>query len=127
VEHRSAIVFDAGDSAIEGLRQFAAREGVSAGAFTAIGACERVTLGYFDITRRDYDNIILDEQVEVLALTGNIAITDEGPKVHAHGGHLLDGQVRPTLEVIATALPVHLRRTFDPRTGLHLLNVDGKS
>jgi predicted DNA-binding protein with PD1-like motif len=78
-------VFDTDDSALEGLRLCAARERVSAATLTAIGAFERVTLGYFDITRRDYDSIILDEQsiildeqIEVLALTGNIAVTDEG-------------------------------------------------
>ena len=55
------------------------------------------------------------------------------PKVHAHivvgkadgtahGGHLLQGRVRPTLEVILIETPGHLRRTFDPRTGLALLD-----
>jgi hypothetical protein len=40
----------------------------------------------------------------------------------AHGGHLLEATVRLTLEVIVTEGPPHLRRTFDPTTGLHLID-----
>jgi predicted DNA-binding protein with PD1-like motif len=57
------------------------------------------------------------------------------PKIHAHvvvgkrdgsahGGHLLEAHVRPTLEVILTQSPVHLRRVFDPRSGLALIDID---
>jgi predicted DNA-binding protein with PD1-like motif len=74
------------------------------------------------------------ELVEVLNLTGNIALADGEPKLHphvvlgkadgsAHGGHLLEGHVRPTLEVIVTESPVHLRRRSDPETGLALIEL----
>jgi predicted DNA-binding protein with PD1-like motif len=70
----------------------------------------------------------------VLALTGNIALKGDEPKLHphivvgksdgsAHGGHLLGGHVRPTLEVIVTESPVHLHRRSDPETGLALLRL----
>jgi predicted DNA-binding protein with PD1-like motif len=64
-------------------------------------------------------------------------VTLEGdvPKVHAHvvvgkrdgtahGGHLLGARVRPTLEVMLTEAPAHLRRSFDPKSGLALIDVD---
>jgi predicted DNA-binding protein with PD1-like motif len=128
-----AVVFDAGDEALEGLQEFAAGERLSGASFTAIGAFERVVLGYFDVARREYKRIPLDEQLEVLTLAGNIAIADGAPKVHAHvvvgrsdgtayGGHLLDGRVRPTLEVVVES-STHLKRTVDEATGLALLNI----
>ena len=70
----------------------------------------------------------------MLALTGNVALKDGEPKLHphivvgksdgtAHGGHLLEGHVRPTLEVIVTESPAHLQRRSDPETGLALLRL----
>ena len=130
-----ALVFDSGDEVTEGLRAFAIEHRLTAASFTAIGAFERATLGYFDVRTRNYARIALDEQVEVLALGGNVALAGDEPKVHAHvvvgksdgtahGGHLLDALVRPTLEVTLVESPAHLRRTIDPATGLPLLNLD---
>jgi uncharacterized protein len=130
-----ALVFDSGDSVTDGLLEFARRENLSAASFTAIGAFDRVVLGYFRLSTREYDRIPLDEQVEVLALTGNVARTAEGPKVHAHvvvgrsdgsahGGHLLEARVRPTLEVVLVESPAHLCRTIDEATGLPLLDLN---
>jgi predicted DNA-binding protein with PD1-like motif len=41
----------------------------------------------------------------------------------AHGGHFLGGRVWPTLEMILTELPVHLRRVHDQETGLALISL----
>jgi predicted DNA-binding protein with PD1-like motif len=130
-----AVVFDAGDEVLAGLRGFAAEQEIAAASLSAIGAFERATLGYFDLARKDYMRIELDEQIEVLTLAGNIAVSDAERKIHvhvvvgksdgsAHGGHLLEARVRPTLEVILTESPAPLRRRSDPETGLALLHLD---
>jgi predicted DNA-binding protein with PD1-like motif len=132
------LVFDAGDEITPALLDFARREHLTGSHFTGIGALRNVVLGFWDPELRDYRRIHLDEQVEVLALTGNIATgPDGGPKLHAHivvgksdgtahGGHLLEGTVRPTLEVVVVASPAHLRRRIDERTGLALLRPTGR-
>ena len=80
-----ALIFDKGDEFVSTLTDWAKQHGVSAASFTAIGAFERVTLGYFDRDKMDYDEIPIHEQVEVLTLAGDIALTDDRtPKVHAH-------------------------------------------
>jgi len=133
-----AVVFDTNDEAAGGLLAFARDHKISAAGFTGIGALRSVTVGYFELERRDYKRIRIDEQVEVLTLAGNIALTKDGPKVHAHlvvgrsdgtahGGHLLEAQVRPTLEVIVTESPAYLRRRSDPGTGLALMRLDESS
>ena len=130
-----AVVFAAGDEVAEGLLAFARRQRVSTASFTGIGALEALTVGYLEVQRRDYKRIRIAEQVEVLALAGNVAVTDEGPQIHAHlvvgrsdgsahGGHLLEARVRPTLEWIVTETPAHLQRRSDPRTGLALIAQD---
>ena len=127
-----AVVFDKGDEVIAGLTDFAKQQGCDSSEFTAIGAFSGATLGYFDRERRDYRQIPIEEQVEVLSLVGNITLSDGKPKIHAHvvvgrsdgttrGGHILEAHVWPTLEVVVTETPARLRRQHDPETGLALL------
>jgi predicted DNA-binding protein with PD1-like motif len=42
----------------------------------------------------------------------------------AHGGHLLEATVWPTLEVVLTESPKHLKRRMDPAVGLALIDLD---
>jgi uncharacterized protein len=132
-ERTYVIVFDEGEEPLAGLRQFAQEENVTAAQFTAIGAFQSVRLGWFDLEKKDYEQIAIDEQVEVLSLLGNVAISEGKPKIHAHlvvgkrdgaahGGHLMEGRVRPTLEVMLIETPSHLRRKHDPKTGLALID-----
>lgn len=127
-----AVVFDKGDDVLEHLMAFAKQHRLTAAEFTGLGALSDVVLGYFAWAKKDYERIALDEQVEVLSLTGNVALADGEPKLHphivvgkadgtAHGGHLLEAHVRPTLEVIVTESPAHLQRRSDPETGLALI------
>ena len=87
-----------------------------------------MTLGYFDRQSKKYKEIPIEEQVEVLSLVGDIALKDRAPQVHAHvvvgksdgtahGGHILKAHVWPTLEVVLTESPKHLRRKIDAETG----------
>ena len=128
-----ALVFDKGDEAIETLTRFAKEHGLGGAHLTAIGAFSEVTLGYFDRSLRDYKRIPLREQVEVLSLLGDVALDAGVPKIHAHavvgladgstrGGHLLEGRVWPTLEVILIETPRHMRRRHDPESGLALID-----
>jgi predicted DNA-binding protein with PD1-like motif len=131
---RWALVFDKGDEPVGELERFARDHGVTAASFTGIGAFEEVVLGYFDRGRKEYEEIPVREQVEVLSLAGDVAVADGEPKVHAHvvlgkrdgtahGGHLLRGRVWPTLEVILTESRAELRKTHDPETGLALIDL----
>lgn len=133
-EKTFAIVLDKGDEVASTLLTFAKDNKLSASHFTAIGAFESVTLGFFERVRKDYKRITIDEQVEVLSLVGDIALEDDEPKVHAHvvvgkadgtahGGHLLEARVWPTLEIILVESPRHLRRKIDKETGLALISL----
>jgi predicted DNA-binding protein with PD1-like motif len=133
-EKTFALVFDPGDEAMEELTNFAKENGLSAARFTAIGAFSDATLGYFDMGKKEYEKIPVDEQVEVLSLVGDVALFEGEPKLHAHavlgrsdgttrGGHLLGAHVQPTLEVVIVESPEHLRRETDEETGLPLLAV----
>lgn len=134
-----AVVLQTGDEAVACLLGFAREHGLAAAQLTAIGAFERAVLGYFDWQRKDYRRNPVDGQVEVVALLGDIALKGDGrqqePALHVHavlgredgaalGGHLLEGHVRPTLEVVVTESPAHLHRRHDAETGLALIRFD---
>jgi predicted DNA-binding protein with PD1-like motif len=127
------VVLGTGDEAMGSLQSFAAEYRLKASQLSAIGAFERAVVAYFDWPSKQFRNIAIEEQVEVLSLTGDITLESQQPKVHAHvvlgkadasahGGHLIEGHVRPTLEILITELPRHLYRHHDPRSGLALID-----
>ena len=129
-----AIIFEDGDEVMAGLKKVAAEEHFAGSHFTAIGAFKEVILGYFDWQKKDYIKIPIQEQVEVLSLLGDITLNEGKPNIHAHvvlgkrdgstaGGHLIQAQVRPTLEVILTESLKHLTRRFDKESGLVLISL----
>lgn len=128
-----ALVFDKDEEVATCLKEFAKAEHLAGSHFTAIGAFSRVTLGFFDRARKEYKKIPVDEQVEVLSLIGNIGVYQDEPRLHAHvvvgksdgtamGGHLMEGIVWPTLEVVIEESPRHLQRHLDDETGLPLID-----
>jgi len=131
------VVLAADEETVGTLTRFVAETGLGAAHFTAVGAFSRAVVGFFDLERKDYRRLPIGEQVEVLSLVGNVARAEDGsPKIHAHvvlgtaegsarGGHLLEGYVRPTLEVVLVQSPPHLHRRMDPRFGLALIDVRG--
>jgi predicted DNA-binding protein with PD1-like motif len=128
------LVFDEGEEVIETLTAFAKDRSIAGAHFSALGAFREAKLAWFDCDTREYVPIVVDEQVEVASLVGNVAVFDEEIRVHAHAvlgrrdgstvaGHVVNGRVRPTLEVFLVDEPSTLARTIDERVGLPLLDV----
>lgn len=127
-----ALILEQGEEVMEALARFAEEHRLAGSHFTAIGAFEDVVLGYFDWERKDYKRIPVHEQVEVLSLVGDVALDQGKPRIHAHvvigksdgtahGGHLLEAHVRPTLELILSEPPAPMKRYSDPVSGLALI------
>ena len=134
-ERTFALVFGTGEEVVAALLRFASDEKLTGAHLTAIGAFQRVTLGFFDPAKKEYKPILIEEQVELLSLVANIARNDEGePKLHAHvvvgkadgtahGGHLLEALVRPTMEILVVESSEHLRRRMRDDVGAALLDL----
>jgi len=103
------IILEPGEEAFSTISDFAVKEQFSAASLTALGA--------FSDAGKTYRRIPLAQQCEVPSALGDIAIDDSGkPSLHVHvvlglsdgsirGGHLLEGFVRPTLEVSLVETP----------------------
>lgn len=130
------VIGEIGDDPVEILNAFAREQNISAAQLTAVGAFRKATVGWFDRAAKDYRRIDVDEQCELLSLVGDIVLDDEGlPVAHMHavlgisdghvrGGHLLAGEVWPTLEVIIRDAPGHLHKTHRPDIGLALIDLE---
>jgi predicted DNA-binding protein with PD1-like motif len=125
------LVFDHGDEVVETLVGFARDQGIRGGRLWGIGALEDAALGFYRRERKEYDRFGLEEEMELLSLHGNLSMTDQGPRVHAHvvvgradgsahGGHLFEAHVGPTLEAFVVESG-ELRREMDERFGLPLI------
>jgi predicted DNA-binding protein with PD1-like motif len=126
-------VLEKGEEAKASLLKLASSEGIENASFVALGAFEKATIAYFDWPEKKYKNIPVAEQVEVLTLVGDIVPDERGePSLHAHavlgrsdgstrGGHLIEGHVRPTLEITVTETPAHLTRRKHPELGIALI------
>jgi predicted DNA-binding protein with PD1-like motif len=128
-----ALVLQTGDEAIASITAFANDQRLHGSHFTALGAFSEAVVAYFDWAAKRYQEIPVREQTEVLSLVGDVTMEQGRPKIHAHvvlgksdgtahGGHLMTGHVRPTLEIVLTETPRHLRRRFDPESGLALID-----
>lgn len=128
-----AVIFGAGDEILGGLTQFAEENHISAARITGIGSIHDGTLAWLNPDTKKFRMIHIDQQAEVLSILGDIAMYQGKPVVHvhmvvgfgdgtAHGGHLLQAHVWPTLEVIVTSYPRPLYKKFDPEKGIAVID-----
>jgi hypothetical protein len=133
------VVLGEGDEAVAALSAFARERDLAAAQVTAVGAFREATVGWFDRGDKQYRPIPVRQQCEVLSLVGDIALGPDGePALHVHavlgledgstrGGHLLEGHVWPTLEVVVREAPAQLRKRQHPDIGLALIDLERTS
>src|SRR5580704_15859072 len=119
------VIFETGDEVASGLKRFAKESQLASSSFKVIGALSGAKAGWFNWQTKAYETAAeFKEQLEVLSLIGDVALQDGQPVVHAHlivgkkdgtahGGHLIEAHVRPTLEVVLTESSQPLRKKVD--------------
>lgn len=91
-----------GKDLLEELIDFCHDNQVKCGIVNVVGSVSNATIAYYDQTKKKFEKTMIDEELELVNLTGNISIQDNRPMVHAHvtladkehaviGGHLLPG------------------------------------
>ncbi|QTK81422.1 Hypothetical protein AT6N2_L0510 [Agrobacterium tumefaciens] len=133
-ERTLILVIEPEEEAFEAIKRFAKRENINAASVTAIGAFSTATLAFFDLASKEYKEIPVSAQSEVLSMLGDIVLDEnETPNPHLHvvlgfadgstrGGHFLKGMVRPTLEVVIRETPAELRRSYRKDFGIALID-----
>jgi uncharacterized protein len=128
------LVLAQGDQVQAAIAAFANDHHVVDAHFSAIGAVRDPEVAWFDESRKQFKVMALHEQMEVLTLSGDIAVGVDGqPAVHTHlvlarsdgeawGGHLIEATASPTLELYMTTYPEALHKRLDPATDLQLID-----
>lgn len=123
---------DHGADLLEELTNICKEKNINLGKVEALGAVQKVNLGYYDQTKKQYNFFEIDKHLEITNLIGNISLKDGQPMVHAHitvsdsegkafGGHLAPGTIVFACEFIITVLDgPKLTRDHDEVTGLPL-------
>ena len=76
-----ALIFETCDEIASVLQEFARERGLAGSSFKAIGALFYAKLGWLNWKTKKYDPAcVLDEQVELLSLIGDIALRDGEPQ-----------------------------------------------
>lgn len=130
---RYIITIKKGENVIESLTAFANEHGIENAHFSAIGAVEHASCGYYALNEKKYHFKQYDALLEVVSATGNIMLKEGAPFVHLHavftgtdnaafGGHVEEMRVGVTLEVVLTPLPSALAREHDEEIGLFLIS-----
>ena len=124
--------FERGEELFAALGSFLERERITAGFFAGLGAAQHVELAFYNLKTKQYERHNVEEDLEILSLTGNIAWKDVERILHIHGvfgrrdlstlgGHLFRLIVSAVCEVHLTTLPGKMGGAFGETTGLHTL------
>ena len=95
---------------------------------SGLGQLKKIQLGYFK-GKNDYTPKNFDMPHELLSLTGNICKQDGDYILHLHavlgdekkntvGGHLIEGKVEITNEIVLLKTDIDIKRKFEEKTGL---------
>lgn len=126
------LVLDKGEDIVEKVTQFAKEHEMKFGTVSGIGACDNVTLNFYNLETQKYEAREVNEALELTSLLGNISHIGEQPFAHLHGtfgtrdfqtlsGHLTKAKVSATAEIVITMTNMDINRTHDSETGLNLL------
>lgn len=127
-----------GEDVLPTIIAFCKEKGITSGSFRAIGAVEQSKIGFYDLSTKKYGQKDYPDAMEVASMTGNVALVDGEPFIHAHavlsgiaagsenlpvGGHVFGAKVAVTLEVHLVAFDESIARELDEDIGLKLLHL----
>ncbi len=135
LENKYIVRIDAGEEIITSLKQICQKFEIKLGKVSGIGATNNVTVGLFEPDKKKYYSTKLEEDFEILAITGNITTMNDEVYLHCHislankqhksfGGHLNEAIVSATCEIIIEHYDGVVERVFDEKSKLNLLELE---
>lgn len=124
--------FDPGEEVLQTLSEFCEKENIKGGSFTAIGATKEVLLAYFNLESKKYEDHLLQEELEMLSVIGNISVLDGKVAIHAHGtfgdrkiqvrgGHIKSMNISVTCELTLQVFETAMERKTNQPMNVNLL------
>ena len=126
------LVLDIGEDINEALEQLAAQYNNRFATISGIGACNFVELNFYDVHAKKYEQKVLDEDVELISLMGNLTLKEGKPFAHIHGtfgddayhtwsGHVSKAVVSVTAEITVVFSDMQVSREMNEDVGIYLI------
>ena len=136
VENVFIVRLDVGEEILSSLTELCSQEKITAGTISGIGAANYADIGLYEVAKRKYHGTILEEEMEIASLNGNISRKEGKVYLHLHaafankqgqifGGHLRSARISATADIYIHTVPAKIERVFDEETtGLNLIQFD---
>ncbi len=135
VENKLIVRIDKGEEIVESIMDVCKKYHVTLGSIMGIGATNKVTIGLYDVEKKEYHSKEFTGNFEIAPLVGNISMMNDEPYLHIHinvcdekhhsyGGHLNSAIVSATCECIIDGIDDTLKRSVDAKTGLNLFDIN---
>lgn len=124
-----------GEELLTAIQTLAEQENITLASVSGIGACDKVKLGFYQLSAHEYSESIYQEDLELTSLLGNITQKNKDYYGHFHatfgredgsviGGHLVSARVSVTGEIFIHCLQGTVNRQADAETGINLLRFE---
>ncbi|HSB47646.1 MAG TPA: PPC domain-containing DNA-binding protein [Candidatus Bilamarchaeum sp.] len=129
--NRVVLRLDDGDEIVASLKAVCRKEGIESALVSGIGAARKAELAHFDTKEKKYNTKKFEGMLEIVSLSGNIALLKGEAVPHIHmcisrhdfstiSGHLMSAEIYPTCEIVIIPHGIRVERRFDEKTGLNL-------
>jgi Predicted DNA-binding protein with PD1-like DNA-binding motif len=124
---------DMGDEILSSLYSICSKESIRLAKVSGIGAVSKATIGVFNTDTHEYYSKTYLGRYEIASLIGNITAKDGKPYFHihvsignteteeCHSGHLNEGVISVTGEIIIDIIDGRIGREFSTSAGLNIL------
>lgn len=125
---------DQGEDVLEKMKRIAMLEDVKLASVSALGTFSSMTVGIYDLEKRQFMGNDFEGMFEIVSFTGTINTMDGKYYSHIHcggsrrgramctGGHLSRGIIGATCEMVITVIDGVVDRVKDEETGLNIFN-----
>lgn len=128
------IRLDRGEKVLEVLKEFCSKNTINCGYFFGIGSLDEAELAHYIVKNKKYTSEIFKQPLEIVNLNGNITTMNNEVYLHSHAtlsdvnmeaiaGHLKEGIVGATAEIVLVELNSRIERRYDDFIGLNLTDL----
>src|SRR3989344_2201022 len=126
------IRLDKGERLLETLKGFCTKNNIKSGYFFGIGSLDEAELAHYIVKTRRYTSQMYKQPLEIISMNGNLTTMNNEPYAHCHAclsdvnmeaiaGHLKEGIVGATAEIILIKMDEGVNSEYDEVTGLNLM------
>ena len=134
IKNNYAIRLERGEKIIESLKNFCTKSKIKCGYFFGIGALDEAELAHYIVENKKYTSKVFKQPLEIINMTGNITTMNKEIYLHCHitlsdekmqaiAGHLKEGKISATCEVVLVKLDAAIDRKYDEFIGLNLMKL----